>query len=139
MTSSSNNYRSGFEHFIANQLTRMGIKFSYESFRVKYIKPIQPTTYTPDFILPNGILIETKGLFTGRDRKKHVWIREQHPELDIRFVFQRAANRLSNNSKTTYGDWATKNGFKWADKTIPVKWINEKKDSNNLCKRPSGM
>ena len=32
------------------------------------------------------------------DRKKHLLIKEQHPELDIRFVFSRAGNKLSSKS-----------------------------------------
>ena len=37
-------------------------------------------------------------------------VKEQNPELDIRFVFQRN-NTLSKNSKTTYGAWCEKHGF----------------------------
>ena len=43
--------------------------------------------YIPDFVLDNGIIIETKGLFTSEDRRKHIEVQKQHPELDIRFVF----------------------------------------------------
>ena len=41
------------------------------------------------FRLDNGIIIETKGAFNSADRKKHKLIKEQHPELDIRFMFEK--------------------------------------------------
>jgi hypothetical protein len=118
-------FRSQFEANIARHLVKLGARFGYESKRIKFTRPARPTTYTPDFILSNGIIIETKGLFTSSDRKKHLAVREQHPQLDIRFVFQRAANRLSKQSKTTYADWCNKNGFKWADGTVPAAWVEE--------------
>ena len=71
------------------------------------------------------MFIETKGRLLLDDKKKHLYIKEQYPELDTRFVFQNANAKFSKNSKTTYAMWAEKHGFKWAEKTIPVEWINE--------------
>jgi hypothetical protein len=70
--------------------------------RFPYITPATPHKYCPDFRLPNGIYIETKGRFETADRKKHLLIKEQHPELDIRFVFTRSKSTISKTSKTTY-------------------------------------
>ncbi len=53
-------------------------------------------------------------------------IKEQHPELDIRFVFQ-YNNPITKGSKTRYTDWAEKNGFVWSLKFIPKEWYKEKK------------
>ena len=33
--------------------------------------------------LPNGVLVEVKGRWTPENRKKHLLVRAQHPELDI--------------------------------------------------------
>jgi len=77
-------------------------------------------------------MIEAKGLFTATDRKKHIFIKQQHPELDIRFVFMSATNKLSKKSRTTYADWADKNDFKWANKTIPESWLKESKPTAEL-------
>jgi len=63
----TSNYRSGFEATLANQLKRGGVSFQYESIKLEYTKT---ATYTPDFILPNGIIIEAKGVWTVEDRKK---------------------------------------------------------------------
>lgn len=84
-------------------------------------------TYTPDFVLANGIIVETKGRFITSDRQKHLMIKEQHPDLDIRFVFSNPNSKLYKGSKTTYADWCDKHGFKWAKEEIPLEWIKERK------------
>lgn len=116
-------YRSGLEEKVAKQLEEAGIKVDYETTKIKYVQPETKHTYTADFILPNGIIVETKGRFVVADRKKHLLIKQQHPDLDIRFVFQRSQNTISKSSKTTYADWAIKNGFLYADKEIPEEWL----------------
>ena len=77
-----------------------------------------------------NIIVETKGYFydSARDRQKLCLVKEQHPELDIRIVFQKADTKIHKTSKTTYGEWATDHNFKWADKGIvPDEWIEEMK------------
>jgi len=120
-------YRSGLEEEVAEQLKSLEVIYEYESKAniVKYIKPATNHTYLPDFKLPNGIIVETKGRFVLADRKKHKLIHEQHPELDIRFVFSNSKTKISKNSKTTYGSWCESLGILYADKTIPESWINE--------------
>ena len=120
-------YRSGFEHKVADQLTEAKIKYQYEKTVIDYIKPETNHTYTIDFTLPNGILVETKGRWVLEDRKKHLLIKSQHPELDIRMVFQNSKGKIRKGSKTTYADFCDKNGITWADKQIPKEWYNEKK------------
>jgi len=117
-------YRSGLEVDLDESLKQRGIDGEYEQHKIKYIKPATNHTYTPDFRLPNGIFIETKGRFVADDRKKHILIKDQYPELDIRFVFQNSKNKLRKGSKTTYADWCIKYGFKFADKEIPTDWFN---------------
>jgi hypothetical protein len=93
-------YRSGLEHGISNDLTEAKINFGYETTKISYIIPERTSKYTVDFTLPNGILVETKGRWTTEDRKKHLLIREQHPELDIRIVFQSSKSKIRKGSKT---------------------------------------
>ena len=81
--------------------------------------------YTPDFKLPNKIIIESKGRFVSEDRKKHLLVKQQRPDLDIRFVFSNSKAKISKGSKTSYADWCIKHGFLYADKLIPEEWINE--------------
>ena len=120
-------YRSGFEHKVSEQLTERKIKFGYVDTVIEYTIPERKSKYTVDFTLPNGILVETKGRWVAADRKKHLLIKKQQPELDIRLVFQSAKSKISKGSKTTYADYCDKHGIQWAEKQIPESWINEKK------------
>lgn len=119
-------FKSGLEESISNQLKSYDIPVRYEEKKsiVNYTIPSSEHVYHPDFILPNGIIIETKGRFVLADRKKHLLIKEQHPELDIRFVFTNSKNKISKGSKTTYAMWCEKNGFIYADKLIPEDWLS---------------
>ncbi len=117
---------------MAAQLAAAGVPVQYEAVTFKYTKPSRPSRYTPDFILPNGIVIETKGRFLTADRQKHKWLKDQHPHLDVRFVFSRSTTRLSKTSKTTYAHWCEQYGFTWADKLVPTKWIAEPVSKDKL-------
>jgi len=120
-------FRSGFEVRIASQLDKMKVNYQYEVLKVSYTRPSKQTTYTPDFVLPNKIIIEAKGLFSTKDRQKHLLIQKQNPKLDIRFVFSNSKLKLNKKSKTTYGMWCETHGFKYADENVPKEWINAKK------------
>lgn len=117
-------FRSGFEGKIAKQLEEAGLNVEYETTKIKYSVPESKHVYTADFQLPNGIIVETKGKFDPSDRKKHLLIQKQHPDKDIRFVFQNSKNKINKGSKTTYADWCNKHGFIYADKEIPKEWLN---------------
>jgi len=119
-SSPTSKYRSGFEQTLANQLQRSGVAFEYETIKLEYQKV---ATYTPDFILPNGIIIEAKGLWTVEDRTKHLLVREQHPHLDIRLVFMNAFNKIRKGSNTTYARWCEKKNILYANKQIPKQWL----------------
>ena len=117
-------FRSGLEERIANELETESVEFEFEETKLKYVKPQKTHTYTPDFYLPKQkIFIETKGLFTSADRQKMRLVKEQHPELDIRFIFNNSKTRISKKSKTTYGMWCEKYKFPFADKHLPVEWL----------------
>ena len=115
-------YRSGLEERVSKELEEAGVKYEYETQKIKY-RVEEDRTYTPDFILPNGIIVETKGRFVVADRKKHLLIQKQRPELDIRFVFQNSRAKLYKGAKTTYAQWCEKYGFLYADKSIPEEWL----------------
>lgn len=116
-------FRSGLEEQVANQIKSKGLKVEYEKSKINYVIPESKHTYTPDFVLPNGIIIESKGRFVLEDRKKHLLIKAQHPHLDIRFVFTNSSAKISKGSKTTYSDWCIKHGYLYADKVIPNDWF----------------
>ena len=114
-------YRSGLEKKVAELLGNLSIPFEYESTKVPYVLQCN---YTPDFLLPNGIYLETKGQFTSEDRRKMLAVKEAHPDLDIRMVFQAPFNKIAKRSKTTYAAWCERHGIKWAAyHSIPSEWL----------------
>jgi len=113
-------YRSGFERTLVAQMRKARIPFEYEPLKLPYVLE---RTYSPDFRLPNGVLIEAKGKLDAETRSKMIAVKKAHPELDIRFVFMRGSNKLTKRSKMTYMDWAEKNGFPCADGVIPEEWF----------------
>lgn len=119
-------YRSGLEDVVAKQIASHGIPVQYEMFPLSYMVPARLAKYTCDFVLPNGILVETKGRFVTADRKKHSFIRAEHPDLDIRFVFSNPNSKIGKKSPTTYGMWCERLGIPYAGKLIPVSWFKEK-------------
>jgi hypothetical protein len=118
-------FRSGLEELNAKHLAALGVAHSFETLMIPYTVPETRRRYTPDFPLPNGVIIETKGKLEPKDRAKHILIKLQHPDLDIRFVFQRPHDKIVKGSMTTYAMWADKHGFKWAVRIIPEAWVRE--------------
>lgn len=127
-------FRSGPEELVADQLSAAGIRFSYEGMKVPYTIPARDALYSADFPCDGtNIILEVKGAFGGKIdmvrrsaevRKKMILLKEQHPELDIRFVFERASTKIYPGSKTTNAQWAADHGFLWADKaTVPPAWL----------------
>jgi len=114
-------FRSGLEEKVSDLLCELGAKYEYESTKIPYILQCN---YTPDFLLPNGVFLETKGQLTTEDRRKMKAVKQMHPDLDIRFVFQTPYNKIYKGAKQTYAQWADKNGFPWAAyHSIPIEWL----------------
>ena len=118
-------YRSGLELKIAQELDEQGVAYLYEKVKIEW-EDLAYRTYTPDFVLNNGIIIETKGQFTAADRRKHLAIKKQHPKLDIRFVFENSRRKLRKGAKSTYAEWCVKYDFLYYDRIIPEDWLKEK-------------
>lgn len=114
-------FRSKFEKKFAEYLDDKGVAYEYEQTTIPYQR--QESKYKPDFELPNGVIIEVKGRFVSADRSKHLLVKEQHPEYDIRFLFMNAHQKLYKGSKTTYAEWCDKHGLLWAHKQIPDSWL----------------
>lgn len=126
-------YRSGLEVSVAAALTLANIPFQFETTKVPFTQPAKARTYLPDFILENGIVVESKGLFAAEDRQKHLWIKQQYPDLDLRFVFSNPLAKLYKGSPTTYASWCQKNGYLFAKKDIPKEWTKEPENSRSLA------
>ena len=118
-------YRSRFEASVAEQLQKAHVPFTYEDHEFFYEIP---SVYLVDFALRNGrMFIEVKGYMPPADRRKLLAVKKCHPSEDIRLVFQRASNKLSRAPKSlTYGQWAQRHGFPWAEGAVPLSWLREK-------------
>ena len=133
-------YRSGLEIKVKDYLVEHNVPIKYEALKIEW-EDLRYRTYTPDFELDNGIIIETKGISSAADRRKHIEIQRQHPKLDIRFVFSNAKQRLYKGAKSRYCDWCEQKNFKWAHRIIPEGWLIEKgkrmKEQRVVVKRRS--
>lgn len=94
---------------------------------------MQEHTYTPDFVLPNGILVEAKDgegsrlkpSLDAKARGKMIRIQKQYPDLDIRFIFRTDAMLHSLGKRCSV--WCKEHGFPYHIGTsIPDKWFKEK-------------
>ena len=131
--------RSKLEERVDAQLIKSGVSYEYEprDKRVKYTVPASDHNYLPDFVITTAssktIYLEPKGLWDLADRRKHLLIRQQRPDLDIRFIFQRSKQRIRKGSKTTYRDVCEGRArapfkgvtWKYCDEKIPESWYEE--------------
>lgn len=127
--------RSGLEDRFHKQLETWRVEYEYESEQVQYVIPSRIAKYTPDFKVGYSRYIETKGKFDVEDRKKHLLIKEQHPDIDILLVFQNPNNKIRKNSPTTYASWCDKHGLKWCgqhDYDTIKEFINNEPQSSDF-------
>ena len=114
-------FRSKLEEKVADLLVELGVKYEYETTKVPYVIE---HVYTPDFILPNGVVLECKGYWDADDRRKIKAVKTLNPELDLRMVFQAPFNTISKRSKTTYAKWCERYDIPWTSfQNIPLKWL----------------
>ena len=114
-------FRSKLEEKVATLLKELGVSYEYESTQVPYV--IQHN-YTPDFLLPNHVYLETKGYWDAADRRKVLAVKRDNPYIDLRMVFQSPYNTISKKSKTTYAQWCDKHDIPWTSyKDIPIDWL----------------
>ena len=114
-------YRSNLEMVISDKLKSDRRKFRYEEIKIEW-EDVSYRTYTPEFVLNNGIIVEVKGRFFPADRRRQLLIRKQHPDLDIRLVFYDQYKKVQGSNLRCY-EWAVKYKFKFANKDIPEEWI----------------
>ncbi len=114
-------FRYKLEESVASLLQGLGVSYQYESEKLSYT--IQHY-YTPDFILPNYVYLETKGYWSPEDRRKVLAVKRDNPGIDLRMVFQSPYNKISKSSKTTYAKWCDKHEIPWtAYHEIPLEWL----------------
>lgn len=123
--STKDSYRSQLERDFARSLKERKIEFDYESLKIAYTKE---HIYRPDFLVTKKdgglMIIESKGYFPAADMSKMRAVKKCNPEMDIRFIFS-DSKKKNKGSKSNYGEWSKRNGFKFADKTMPSSWRAE--------------
>lgn len=115
----SKGFRNQFEERLGSFLDERDIAYEYETLTLGYTLEGK---YKPDFILPNGVVIEAKGFFRRSAQRTLRAIKKQHPNLDIRLVFY-DWNKKVQGSNLTCKEWALKYNFKFSNKEIPNEWI----------------
>lgn len=115
-----------FEQRVIGKLESDGVSYEYEPHTVPYNVE---RSYVPDLKI-GDTYIELKGYFRQDAQRKMKAIKQQYPDMDIRFLFQRAnspiqgAKKRKDGSKMTCAEWADRYGFIWAEgETIPKEWI----------------
>lgn len=107
------------------------IPWEYESDEIKWTQTAR--VYTPDFKITRKdrteFFVEYKGFLWTEDKQKMKAVKEQHPDIDIRFVFADAhkpvhgAKTRKDGTKMSHAEWAEKTGYLWAHATIPASWL----------------
>ena len=116
-----------FEQKVMSNLTAKGVEFEFEPHSLTYSVT---RDYIPDLLI-GEMYIEIKGYFRQDAQRKMRAVKKQHPEKDIRFLFQRAdatiqgAKKRKDGTKMTCREWAERYGFQYAQgEEIPEQWIN---------------
>lgn len=123
--------RSRFEAKVLSEILAsdpfFDIDTHYEAARLPYVVPARKANYLPDLISRNGkLVLELKGRFRDVDeRVKYLHFRESNPDIEVRFVLQRAGVKLYKNSPTSQEEWLTKQGFAWVIGSVPDAWVRE--------------
>lgn len=115
-------YKSSMEHRVIEPLLSRGAE--YEPCFLRY--PAQRLLrYTPDVVLPNGIVVEVKGWFTGKDRTKLRDVRAAYPDLELRMVLATPRAYITQKREQTQSGWCEANGIRWAEQAVPDSWFTE--------------
>ena len=115
-------FKSVFEFAVFTAVKPYVKEILYEPEKLTYVVE---ATYTPDFLVTTKsgktFFLETKGWFDTASRTKMAWVKQAHPELDIRILFMKNSKKsIAANTK-----WAIAHGYKHAVEKIPEEWLLE--------------
>jgi hypothetical protein len=121
--------RSKFEQRLVDQLREKGVDYVYEKQCTWFTPPPKRTRKTWDFWITTKsgkeIVIEGKGWWKPKRRIAELECIKQHPEIDVRYVFENAETKIRKGSKTSYADVCRKHGILFAQGRIPQEWLDE--------------
>ena len=122
----SKGFRNQFEERLGSFLDDRRVAYEYETLVLSYTLEGK---YKPDFILPNGIIIEAKGFFRTNAQRTLRAVKKKHPKLDIRLVFYNQNQKVQGSKLKCY-EWAVKYKFEFANGSIPEEWITNDSTKN---------
>ena len=91
-------FRSKLEEKVADLLVDLGVKYEYETTKVR--RRVIQHIYTPDFVLPNGVVLEWRGYWEPADRRKIRGSEEKVADLDLRMVLVYKISKKSKQPKS---------------------------------------
>jgi hypothetical protein len=90
--------RGTWELKVAQWLDAQGIKWT-RKYYVKYLDGDVNRTYSPDFFIPDDMtIIEVKGYFSERDRRKMTLVKEQNTDLVVKILMKNEIEQLNSLS-----------------------------------------
>jgi len=86
--------RGSWERDVAAWLDRQDIKWT-RKFYVKYLDENVNRTYSPDFFIPSdNAIIEVKGYYSDKDKRKMQLVQEQHLNLIMKMIMKKEFEQL---------------------------------------------
>jgi hypothetical protein len=126
--------RSKFEEGLRRRLDYEKVKYEYEKESIPIVLDVpgycgecgsrsvaRKSRYTPDFFFPVWV-VEAKGKFTARDRKRVLALKAARPDMKFAMLFQRD-NWLTNRHVSRYSDWCREHGIPCSVGWFKEEWI----------------
>jgi len=88
--------RGTWEVKVSEWLNNQGVMWSRKHY-IKYVDDNINRTYSPDFYIPNDdLIIEVKGYYSDRDKRKMLLVSEQYPQLKIKFIMKNEIEHIDS-------------------------------------------
>lgn len=88
--------RGTWELKVSEWLNQQGVIWTRKHY-IKYLDDNINRTYSPDFYVPDDdTIIEVKGYYSERDKKKMSLIKNQYPQLKIKFIMKNEIEKIES-------------------------------------------
>ena len=86
--------RGSWERDVANWLNQQEIMWTRKHY-IKYLDENINRTYSPDFFIPlDNSIIEVKGYYSDKDKRKMKLVQDQYPDLIIKMIMKKEFEKL---------------------------------------------
>lgn len=114
-------FRSAWEANVARAFNLCGIEWEYER---EIYDLTEDLSYLPDFFLKSDTIVEVKGFWNIKSRKKVQFFREKHPEIKLLLLDFDMYPTLNNMFKNVIPEW--ENGDKEEQKKQIIQIVGTK-------------